>query len=339
MEADSDNYNCNMGECEGGWAGTSFASPRWAAFTALVNEQALGAGDPPAGFLNPGVYATGQGADYGSQFHDVDFGQNNFESGYGFNAVPGYDLATGWGSPTGQNLIDALAPKTSTGFQLTTTQSGLTINPGGSASTTVGVIDVGGFSGSVSLAVTSSLPSGVSASFSGNSTSTTSGLTITAGILSQAQTFVVTVTGTSGSAQATTYLTVNIPTNAVAVLSPAPPAVPVLAQWVKPTTVIPINATVDGQPQSVQVTWAPGVNPTSGWTSGGITLSPTLTPPFSNAMIGTWDTSSIATAGYYTIQVSATYTQGTVLASTLIYVEPSLVSGNWPQYLIGNPDL
>ncbi len=85
-------------------------------------------------------------------------------------------------------------------FSLTTTQSGLTINPGGSASTTVGVIDVGGFSGSVSLAVTSSLPSGVSASFSGNSTSTTSGLTITAGILSQAQTFVVTVTGTSGSA-------------------------------------------------------------------------------------------------------------------------------------------
>ena len=31
--------------------------------------------------------------------------------GRGYAAGPGYDLATGWGSPNGQGLIDALAEK------------------------------------------------------------------------------------------------------------------------------------------------------------------------------------------------------------------------------------
>jgi hypothetical protein len=337
MEADFDNWFCNMGECLGGLGGTSFASPRWAAFMALVNEQALAAGDPPAGFINPGIYATGLSPDYGSQFHDVLSGESNFEPGYGFYAVPGYDLVTGWGSPTGQNLIDALAPGTTTGFQLTTTQSGLIIDSGSSAATTIGVIDVGGFSGSVSLAIASALPSGVSASFSLSTTGSTSVLTLTASVLAVKQNFGVTVTGTSGSVQATTYLVVNIAANAVAVLSPAPPAAPVLAGWVRPATVIPVNATVVGHPQSVQLTWAPGLAPASGWSNAGVTLSQTLTPPLSNAAIGTWDTSSITTAGYYTIQVSAVYTEGTVAATTLVYIEADLVSSNWPKYLSGNP--
>jgi hypothetical protein len=30
MEAEFDNYNCEMGVCEQGYAGTSFAALRWA---------------------------------------------------------------------------------------------------------------------------------------------------------------------------------------------------------------------------------------------------------------------------------------------------------------------
>lgn len=340
MEADFDNFNCNMGTCSEGWAGTSFASPRWAGFIALVNEQAKAGGEAPVGFMNPWLYSTGLSPEYGSTFHDVVSGKNNYEPGYGFYAVPGYDLATGWGSPAGQNLIDAMAPQAGAiGFQLSTTQSGLTLSPGTSATTTIGVNYLGGFSGDVSLAVTSTLPNGVSASFGTNPTSGSSTLTITANFLATAQAYVVTVTGTSGSVQATTYITVITPTNSVAITAPAAPAVPVTAEEFKPGALVPVGGTILGNPQSIQLQWAPGVSPASGWSSLGITQSAGLSAPFSNATVGVWDTSSITTAGYYSIQLSAAYADGTVTATTLIYLEPDLISSNWPQWIDTVPDM
>ncbi len=330
MEADFDNWSCSMGGCALNWAGTSFAAPRWAAFTALANEQATAAGDPPAGFLNPRIYATGLGSSYGSEFHDTAIGENNYEAGYGFYAIPGYDLATGWGSPSGQNLIDALAPRGMAGFQLTTSKSSLTINPGNTATSTIGVTYVGGFTGNVLLAVTSTLPAGVTASFSANPTGGTSVLTLTANMLSAVQSFNVTITGTSGNLQAATYVGVDIPTNAVVILEPAVPTVPVTAEEFKPGVIIPVDATVLGNPRSVTLHWAAGVNPTSGWQSQGITFSGTSS---SSALVGTWDTSSITNAGYYTIQLSAIYPEGTTSATTLVYLEPDLISADWPKWL------
>jgi subtilase family serine protease len=110
MEADFDNYACGMGQCGGGWAGTSFAAPRWAGFMALVNQQAQIAGDPSLGFLNPTLYAIGKGPSYSTDFHDITSGNNNYlqhAQQASFYALPDYDLVTGWGSPAGQNLIDA----------------------------------------------------------------------------------------------------------------------------------------------------------------------------------------------------------------------------------------
>ncbi len=40
---------------------------------------------------------------YPSDLHDIATGNNS-----GFNALPGYDLATGWGTPAGQPLINSL---------------------------------------------------------------------------------------------------------------------------------------------------------------------------------------------------------------------------------------
>ena len=40
----------------GAFTGTSAAAPLWAAFTALINEQALENGETPVGFLNPALY-------------------------------------------------------------------------------------------------------------------------------------------------------------------------------------------------------------------------------------------------------------------------------------------
>jgi hypothetical protein len=92
-------------------AGTSCAAPLWAGFMALVNQQAAQNGRPPVGFLNPAIYGLGQGGLYASCFHDVAIGNNtNNVSPAKFFAVKGFDLCTGWGAPTGSNLINALAP-------------------------------------------------------------------------------------------------------------------------------------------------------------------------------------------------------------------------------------
>jgi len=89
--------------------GTSCATPLWASFIALVNQQATASGKPAVGFLNPVLYAIGHGAGYASAFHDITTGNNTSSSSPDkFFAVPGYDLCTGWGTPTGSNLINAL---------------------------------------------------------------------------------------------------------------------------------------------------------------------------------------------------------------------------------------
>jgi uncharacterized repeat protein (TIGR01451 family) len=97
------------------FGGTSCAAPLWAAFTALVNEQSALNQRGPAGFLNPALYALGLGADYGAYFHDITTGNNtNLISRDKFYAVQGYDLCTGWGTPNGTNMINALAPPATT---------------------------------------------------------------------------------------------------------------------------------------------------------------------------------------------------------------------------------
>ena len=102
-EADFDFYTCADQEaCQTGWGGTSFATPMWAGYMALVNQQAALNGNPALGFINPTIYPLGLGSGYTTDFHDITSGNN------GYPAVVGYDLATGWGSPN-TGLINALA--------------------------------------------------------------------------------------------------------------------------------------------------------------------------------------------------------------------------------------
>ncbi|HUD48046.1 MAG TPA: choice-of-anchor tandem repeat GloVer-containing protein, partial [Candidatus Baltobacteraceae bacterium] len=90
--------------------GTSCAAPLWAAFIALANEQAATNGRPTVGFINPAIYALGLSVNYTNCFHDIITGNNTWsDSPTRFYAVPGYDLCSGWGTPTGRNLINLLA--------------------------------------------------------------------------------------------------------------------------------------------------------------------------------------------------------------------------------------
>jgi len=214
MEGDFDNYACDMGECEGSWAGTSFAAPRWAGFMALVNQQAVGIGTAPKGglgFINQAIYSLGEGINYNSNFHDITSGNNDTANQpVWYSAVTGYDLVTGWGSPSGQNLINSLAGPQLPGFWLTASPTSLSISQGGASTTAVIVTDAGGFSGSVTLAVTSSLPSGVTATWSANPVTGNGALTLVASSSATLGTVTVTISGTSGALNAITHFTLTV---------------------------------------------------------------------------------------------------------------------------------
>jgi hypothetical protein len=109
-EANCDNYAFAGGFAQTGLGGTSLATPTWAGYAALLNEQAAVNGQPPLGFASPLLYAEGTGGSAASFFHDISSGDNG-----GFSAVAGYDLVTGWGSPvvipssyTGSTTLTAL---------------------------------------------------------------------------------------------------------------------------------------------------------------------------------------------------------------------------------------
>jgi subtilase family serine protease len=95
----ADQTTCTANE----YGGTSFAAPMWAGYIALVNQQLVADGFPTIGFINPDLYAFGVSSSYSTDFHDITSGKSG-----SFSAVAGYDLVTGWGSPNGQGLINAL---------------------------------------------------------------------------------------------------------------------------------------------------------------------------------------------------------------------------------------
>ncbi len=101
-EADTNFYWCADGTCGTGEGGTSFAAPMWAGYMALANQQAAANSSPAPGFIDPVIYPLGLGSGYAAAFHDITSGSN------GFPTEVGYDLVTGWGSPNGAGLINAL---------------------------------------------------------------------------------------------------------------------------------------------------------------------------------------------------------------------------------------
>lgn len=82
--------------------GTSAVAPLWAGLMAIINHE-LGYS---VGFINPILY--GLRADSGS-FQDITNGNNDTIHGTGpYQARKGWDACTGFGSPNGANLLNAL---------------------------------------------------------------------------------------------------------------------------------------------------------------------------------------------------------------------------------------
>jgi subtilase family serine protease len=83
-----------------GICGTSEGSPQWAGIVADLNQYA----GQPLGYLNPIIYAVGGAGDFASIGRDITKGNNKLRQvagavAPGYSATPGWDLASGWGSP------------------------------------------------------------------------------------------------------------------------------------------------------------------------------------------------------------------------------------------------
>ena len=89
--------------------GTSAAAPLWAGVIALADQYA----GRSLGFVNPAIYRIAQSSAGHTAFHDITVGNNSVVAVpsliSGYQAAPGWDPVTGWGSPDAQVLVPLLA--------------------------------------------------------------------------------------------------------------------------------------------------------------------------------------------------------------------------------------
>jgi subtilase family serine protease len=178
------------------WGGTSFAAPMWAAYMALVNEQAVANHNATLGFINPSIYSFGVGSGYSADFHDIISGTSG-----SYSAVTGYDLVTGWGSPNGSGLVNALSViPTSPNFTISVSPTSLSVARGAKGTSTITTTVSGGFDSTISLSAAGE-PSGVTVSFSPASITPpgdTSTMTMAVASNTATGTYTITVTATGG---------------------------------------------------------------------------------------------------------------------------------------------
>jgi hypothetical protein len=185
-----------------GWyvyGGTSCGPPLWSSLIAMTNEQRASSGLAPIGFVNPAIYTLATSSAYHSDFHDITTGNNNF-----YQAGPGYDECTGWGSPNGTPLIAGLV-----GLSPAPTP---VISPNGGTFTTAQSVTItDSLSGATIYYTTDgSTPTSTSPEYTGP---------ITVGT-SETVTAIAIASGYSQSALASAAFTVNLPAAPTPVISP-----------------------------------------------------------------------------------------------------------------------
>ncbi len=205
------------------YGGTSFATPMWAGYIALVNQQLAASGEPTIGFINPTIYSQSVTSSYGTEFHDITSGTSG-----SYSAVTGYDLVTGWGSPNGTGLINALASTSTTpDFTISASPGSVSVVQGGNGASTITTAVSGGFNSAIGLTA-SGQPTGVTVSFNPATIaapgSGSSAMSIAVASTTATGTYTITVTGTGGSTthNATVTLTVTAAASGNFTLSASP---------------------------------------------------------------------------------------------------------------------
>jgi len=294
------------------YGGTSFATPMWAGYVALVNQQLANEGDPTIGFINPTIYAQNITSSYATDFHDITSGTSG-----SFSAEVGYDLVTGWGSPNGVGLINALAPtSTSPAFSINASPASVSVVQGSGGTSTITTTVSGGFDSAIALTA-SGQPSGVTLTLSSSTIaapgSGSSTLTMAVASTTAAGTYTITVSGTGGGIThtATVALTVTAPTAGAFTISVSPTSGS-LRQGQSGTasvttavsggfdSAIALSAT--GEPTGVTITFTPAsiAAPGSGTSSMLLTVSRT-------AKTGTYPITITGTGGGITHTTTLTF--------------------------------
>ena len=147
--------------------GTSFEAPTFSALVAIINQAKNSTGQ---GVVNSTLYSLAATSAYATAFHDITSGGNQCLSGAAYCASPattdypattGYDQASGLGSIDFFNLLTAW-PNSVTGgspsFMLAA--SSVNVAPGASAAGTLTITPFNGFTGTVNLTVSGSIPDG-----------------------------------------------------------------------------------------------------------------------------------------------------------------------------------
>lgn len=102
-------FSSGAGDTVQSHGGTSASAPIWAALIALADQYA----GRHLGFVNPAIYQIARSPHYHQAFHDITTGNNTVQfpptTITGYQAAPGWDPVTGWGSPNAQFLVPLLA--------------------------------------------------------------------------------------------------------------------------------------------------------------------------------------------------------------------------------------
>lgn len=86
------------------FGGTSVGAPLWSGIVAIADQSVNPTG---LGNINASLYALGRKA-AATNFHDITTGNNDFPPISGYSAGPGWDAASGWGSPIAAHLVASL---------------------------------------------------------------------------------------------------------------------------------------------------------------------------------------------------------------------------------------
>jgi subtilase family serine protease len=267
------------------YGGTSFAAPMWAGYIALVNQQLAEQGNPTIGFINPTIYAQNVTSSYATDFHDITSGTSG-----SYSAVVGYDLVTGWGSPNGSGLINALAPtSTSPSFSISASPASVSVTQGTNGNSTITTSVSGGFNSAIALSATGQ-PSGVTVSFNPTSIaapgSGSSTMTMAVASTVATGTYTITVSGMGGGITQTT--TVSLTVTAVAsgnfTLSASPTSLTITRSSHGTTTITihpsngftgSVTLSASGMGNGVTAAFSP--NPATGTSTLTLTASSTAT--------------------------------------------------------------
>jgi subtilase family serine protease len=267
------------------YGGTSFATPMWAGYIALVNQQLAANGDPTIGFINPTIYAQNVTSSYGTDFHDITSGTSG-----SYSAVTGYDLVTGWGSPNGVGLINALTGGSSPtpNFSISASPSSVSVVQGSNGSSTITTAVSGGFDAAIALTA-SGQPTGVTVTFNPTPIaapgSGSSAMSMAVASTTATGTYTITVAGTGGgiTQKTTVALTVTAAAGADFSISASPTAISVVRGESGSSTITTaalngfdsaVTLSASGEGSQQKVTFSP--NPIAAPGSGSSTMTVTV---------------------------------------------------------------